>query len=61
VCFLENDPRSDDFAVFGVRDRDYGCLSDCRGGSEDVLDLDRKEVLCCDGINGEQLLGKVII
>jgi hypothetical protein len=45
MCFLKNDPRSDDFAKFGVRNRDYCCFPNCGGVCEDVLDADREEVL----------------
>lgn len=56
VCFLENDPRSDDFAVLGIRNRDNCCFSDCWGGGQNVLDLDRKEVLFYDEVRGEEVL-----
>ena len=61
MYFLENDPRSDDFAVFGVRNRDNCCFSDRRGGGEDVLDLDREKVLFYGGkVNGEEALVCVV-
>jgi len=56
ICFLEDDPSSDDFTVCSVGYRDGCCFSDCWGGGEDVLDLDREEVLFCDEVNEEVLM-----
>lgn len=50
VCFLENDPRSDDFPVSGVGDRDCCRFSDYWGGGEDVLDSHREKVLFYDEV-----------
>jgi len=58
VCFLENDPRSDDFPVSGVGDRDCCRFSDCWGGGEDVLDSHREKVLFYDEVNEEGTLRK---
>ena len=60
MCFLKNDPRSDDFAIFSVRDRDCSCFSDRWRGSKDILDLDRKEVLIDDEVNEDEALTCVI-
>jgi hypothetical protein len=40
-----DDPRADDLAVHGVRDGDGGGLEHARMRRQDVLDLDREEVL----------------
>jgi len=55
VRSLEDDPRSNNLAVFGVGNRDDRCFSDFWGGGEDVLDLDREEILFYCGVNEEAL------
>jgi len=45
VCFLKNNPHSNDLAVFGLGNRDCCCFSDFWGGGEYILDLDEEEIL----------------
>jgi len=56
VRLLEDDPRSDDFTEFGVGNRDDCRFSDFWGGGEDVLDLDREEVLFYVEVNEDVLM-----